>query len=221
MQFNFSMRKLRYWIFWILPSCHFFHNWDYWQLLFTFGKAETVIHKAETHSHLDFTSYRFLQISSSILDFHTLDVVILQYRSSIRILNMQKIKQYMNSSALILPRCCFMHSISLMLCSLPSSSILLTFLNLCGGSPPYSPASISETSNTVAAQKELIQKGRKGWGGGGGSSPLYPLVQLAVLCACTEDFSSRTKSLGLGVRRQENDLCVMGRYGAEEGIVLG
>lgn len=90
MQFNFSMRKLRYCIFWILPSCHFFHNWDYWQLLFTFGKAETVIHKAETHSHLEFTSFRFLQISSSFLDFHTLDVVILQYRSSIRILIRKK-----------------------------------------------------------------------------------------------------------------------------------
>lgn len=64
-QFNCFMCKLSYWTFWTLPSFQFFHSWDYWQLLFTFGKAlqRPVIHKAEIHSDLKFSSYRFLQIS--------------------------------------------------------------------------------------------------------------------------------------------------------------
>lgn len=195
------MCKLSHWTFWILlPSCHFFHNGDYWQLLQS--SAEPVIHKAEICSDLEFSSYQFLQISSSFLDFHTLDVVILQYHSSIiRVLNMQKIKQYTIFSALILPHCCYTHNISLVLCSLPSSSILLTLLSLSAHSPPYSPASVSRSQYHFSSTEEINSEREEKLGWWKGIFIPFPLVQLAVLCPSTEDFSSRTKLLGLGVRR--------------------
>lgn len=135
----------------------------FWQ-----SSAETVTYKAEIPIDLKFSSYWFLQIPSSFLTFHTLGVVVLQYHSSIRILNTQKTTQSTNSSDLILWHCWSTYSIGLVLCSLSSCTYFTDPLELLWTFSSLQPFFCQQKSVT---QRKLIQKGRKSWGSESGSLP--------------------------------------------------
>lgn len=175
MQFNFFMCKLSYWFFFkfflsVVPQMRLLAI----AVLFCQSSAEKVIHKTEIHSDLKFCSYQFLQIPSSFLAFHTLDVVVLQCHSSIRIQNTQKITNT-NFSAQILWQYCSTYKYW-------SFSLLSVILHLLCW-PSWTSVDIflctalvlsAEISNTEESNSEREEKA------GAMKVDLYPLVQLAV-----------------------------------------